>query len=230
MDENTDTTDVTEVAPSWMLDESTAGAGERPAWMPDKFKTMSDMAKSYQSLEDKLGSAPDKYNFESSNEWLDSESLQAKNINDIARENHISQDALGKIMGEASSYLKSHQIDADAEFKSLGADAGDRLETLGNWMKSNFSEDTAKEMSDSLNTAASFRAMEEIKNKMLNNMNTIPNGNHTENMSVETVEEVQNEMANNFDKYKEDPKYRAEIQAKLGRATKDMGLVDKSSF
>lgn len=53
-----------EQGPSWYIDESTPGLGERPDWMPRKYKTAADVGKAYTELEKKLGAfvgAPEKY-------------------------------------------------------------------------------------------------------------------------------------------------------------------------
>ncbi len=61
---------------------------------------------------------------------------------------------------------------------------------------------------------------------MIDGNTTIPTGNEAPTPAY-TVDDVTREMQENLTKYKEDPKYRAEIQSKFNKISGSSGYVDK---
>lgn len=230
--ENNNTTDddQEENEPSWWIDENTAGAGERPDWLPEKFKNAEELGKSYSSLQSKLGIAPSEYDFSKSDSWFNSESEQGQDMIKFAKENHVSQEVMSNIMNATTQYLESHQVDAAKEIEAIGPGAQQKIDQVRNWMAANFSEKTVEVLIDTMNTAESFNAIEEMRNKMLNNMNSIPSNSSQTQTNPPTVAEVEVEMEENWEKYKTNSKFRAEIQQKLAIATKEVSSIDNSTF
>jgi len=111
--------------------EEKADDGERPKWLPEKFKSAEDMAKSYSELEKTLKEkgkvAPDKYEFE---ETYGLEEDIVTHYSDFAKE-------AGLTNGQADAVLKYAQ-DAgyfdvpvyDEELKKMGEDGEKMLSSL----------------------------------------------------------------------------------------------------
>jgi hypothetical protein len=136
---------------------------------------------------------------------------------EYAKSKHVPQDVMDNMLESVGTYLDEFNTDYAEERKALGDNAEERLNKVDNWAKSNFSEETYNAVIGSLRTAKDVQAIEEIRNKMIDNTTTIPTGNEVA-QSVPTVAEIQQEMVANYAKYKSDPAYREEIKAKIARA------------
>jgi hypothetical protein len=205
------------VEPTWWWDKATPGAGDRPEWLPAKYKSAEDTAKAFKELEKRLGSAPEQYDWSKGESWIDSDYEPFQKMAEYAKSKHVPQDVMDNMLESVGTYLDEFNTDYAEERKALGDNAEERLNKVDNWAKSNFSEETYNAVIGSLRTAKDVQAIEEIRNKMIDNTTTIPTGNEVA-QSVPTVAEIQQEMVANYAKYKSDPAYREEIKAKIARA------------
>lgn len=199
---------------SWYLDADTPMEGDRPEWLPDKFKTVSDLSKSYNELQKRLGDAPKEYDFTKAQSWLDPEYEGIKEFSDYAREKRVPQDVVDKMMDTVGGYLEQFKPDMSKEREALGENADERLKQLATWAKSNLSEDAFYALTSSMRSADSVQALEEIRDMMINNDTKIPN-NEGEQSSGYSIAELETEMRENLDKYKENPQYRDELSRKF---------------
>lgn len=206
--------------PTWHWDENTPGTGGRPEWLPEKFKTVADAAKSYSELEKRVGSAPSEYSLEKGQGWIDADYEPFQNMLAVAKSKHVPQEVMDSMMDSVGKYLDEFKIDPVEEKAMLGEKADERLGLLDNWIKSNFSPETQQAFASNLKTAESILALEEVRNKMLSNTTSIPNSNHEAQPAAVTLQDVQEEMTKNLEKYKSDPQYRKELQAKMEIAAK----------
>ena len=217
--------------PSWHIDEATPGVGDRPEWLPEKFKSAQAMAKSYGELEKKLGSspsAPESYEFGELGEKFDRENKHMVELQEFYKQNKVPQDVFAKTIESIAGYSDSFEVDIAAERAKLGPDADARMTTLDNWAKANFSEKAFNALTSSMGTADAVLAMEEVRNKMLGSVQTPPASEEGAGQDPEhTRAEIEQEMMDNKDKYKTDAKYRAEIRGKLSKVTDGSGFVDK---
>ncbi len=204
--------------PTWWYDKATPGTGERPDWLPAQFKSAEDAARSYSELAKKLGTAPDKYDFTKGESWIDPEYEPFQELAELAKSKHVSQDVMDKMFESVGKYLDEFNINYEEERAALGENAMDRLKLLNNWAKSNFSDDAYKALTSNLKTADSVKALEEVRNKMIESNTVIPTGNEVA-AGAPTLKDVQQEMRENFAKYKTDDSYRAYIQKKIANAT-----------
>lgn len=200
--------------PSWWIDEGIPGVGDRPGWLPEKFKKASDMAKSYEALEKKFNIAPDKYDFTKA-EWLDPDYEPVQELAEFAKSKHVSQEVMDKMFETVGKYLDEFKVDMEHEKQQLGEGAEERLRLLDNWAQANFSEGTVNALRNSMNTADAIKAIEEMRSKMLGTNTQIPVGNTEANEGQYTREDLQQEIIDNLDRYKKDAKYRKEIQGKI---------------
>lgn len=216
--------------PSWYYDEGVAGSGDRPDWLPEKFKSVADAARSYTELEKRVGSAPKEYDVSKGESWIDPDYAPFQDLLDFAKQKHVSQDVVDKMLDSVGKYLDEFKIDYTQEKQKLGDRAEERLQTLDNWMKSNFSKEAYEAMTNNLRTADSVKALEEMRSKMNSTTTTIPNSNHEQNASIPSLQDIQSEMNNNLEKYKKDPAYRAQLQTKMELAARTSGFEDKRAY
>lgn len=227
------TTETHDAAPppvNWWIDEGKPGTGDRPEWLPEKFKSVADVAKSYSELEKRVGSAPKEYDLSKGESWIDPDYEPFQEMMDFAKSKHVPQDVFDKVMDSVTKYLDEFNIDYNEERNKLGDKAEERLGMLDNWAKSNFSEETYTALSNSIQTADGIKALEEVRNKMNSNATVIPNSNHDSNVSIPSMQDIQTEMNKNLDKYKSDPSYRRELQSKMELAAKSSGFTDKMAY
>jgi len=212
--------------PSWWWDKSTPGEGERPDWLPTKYKSAEDTANAFRELEKKLGSAPDKYDWSKGSGWVDPDYEPMQEMADFAKSRHVPQDVFDKMLETVGTYLDEFNTDYESERQQLGEDAKERLTKVDNWAKSNFSKETYEAIVGNLRTANDVKAIEELRNKMIGNETSIPSGNESSEPTI-TLEEIQSEMNANYSKYKTDANYRNEIQSKIRKAAATSKYVDK---
>jgi len=202
---------------SWWIDENLPGSGDRPEWLPEKFKTVADMSKSYSELEKRFGSTPKEYDFSKAESWIETESDVLKNIASAAREKGVPQDFMDVVFENIGSHIQSKSVDVDAEIAKLGDNAKERLETLNNWAKSNLSENAFKALTASMSTADAVMAVEELRTMMLDNMTKVPTENESSSGNSDTPESIQKEIVDNYEKYKSDPAYARSMRERLER-------------
>ncbi len=215
---------------SWWIDEGMPGTGDRPEWLPEKFKSVADMSKSYNELERRVGSAPNEYDMSKGEGWIEPDYAPIQDMLQYAKSKHVPQDVMDKMFESVGKYLDEFNIDYSEEKAKLGGNADERLNVIDNWAKSNFSAETYEALTNNLRTADAIKAIEEVRNKMNSSATTIPNSNHDATASAPTLQEIQSEMNKNLDKYKTDPTYRREMQAKMELASKASGYQDKQAY
>lgn len=214
--------------PKWFIDEGVPGVGDRPEWLGEKFKSAADLAKSYNELEKRVGTAPETYDL-SKSRYIDPEFASFKDLQDYAKSKRVPQDVMDKMIESVDKYLDEFSTDQAEEYKKLGENSTERLKTLDNWTKANFSKESYEALSSSVRTADGIKALEEVRAKLMSSNSMVPNGNEGSETNGITVADIQKEMSLNLDKYKADPIYRAQLQAKIAIAAKTSGLVDKSA-
>ena len=216
-----------ETPPTWFLDEGVPGIGERPAWLNEKFKSAADLAKSYHELEKKVGTAPEEYDI-SGSKFLDKDYVPFQEFLQLAKEKRVPKDVVDKMVDSIDKYMDEFSVDYAEEAKQLGDNAKDRLKTLDNWMKANVSKESYEALTGNIKSASAIKALEELRGKMMSNNPMVPPGNDSDANSVATVAQLQKEMSDNYQKYKTDEKYRADLGARLALAAKNSGFIDKT--
>lgn len=200
---------------SWFWDENTPGHGERPQFLPEKYKSVADVAKAYKELESRLGTAPKEYDFSKGESWMEPDYEPFHHMADFAKSKHVPQDVMDKMLETVGLYLDEFRTDMTEEKAKLGENATQRLQTLNNWAKSNLSEKAFATLSASMRSADAIEALEEIRNRMINNSTIVPGGNAPLGNGGMTLEEYRSELNANFAKYKTDPAYRKDMERKL---------------
>lgn len=213
--------------PLWYIDDGVPGVGARPTWLNEKFKTAADLAKSYSELEKKVGVAPEDYDF-SKSKYLDPDYVPFQDLKKLAKEKRVPSEVMDKVIESVDKYMDEFSTDHKEEFKKLGPNARERLDTLENWAKANFSDDSFQALTSNLRTAETIKALEEIRGKMMSDNSQVPNGNDGAVHNSASLEDIKMELSNNLEKYKTDVKYRKDLQSRLEVAAKNTpGFIDK---
>jgi hypothetical protein len=216
-----------EVVPEWFIDDGIPGAGSRPTWLPDKFKTVADLAKSNQELEKRLGNVPDEYDF-SKSRYLDPDYVPFQEFKQVAKDKRVPQDVIDKMLESVDKYMDEFTVDMQEEINKLGPNGQERLVTLNNWAKANLSKNSYEALTNNLRDADSVKALEELRTKFMTNTTQVPNGNDGAIHNTASLEDIKLELSNNLAKYKTDVAYRKDITARLEVAAKNAGgYIDK---
>lgn len=212
--------------PSWFIDEGLPGVGDRPSWLPDKFKTVADMARSNAELEKKLGTPPEEYDL-SKSKYLDPDYVPFQELSKLAKEKRVPQDVMDKMIESVDKYMDEFSTDMGEEIKKLGDNAKARIDVIDNWAQANFSKEAYQALASMSRNAEAFKALEELRGKMMSNTTQVP-GNDGQVSNAASVEDIKMELQNNLAKYKTDEAYRKDISKRLEMAAKNMpGFVDK---
>ncbi len=216
--------------PRWFIDEGVGGQGDRPAWFPEKFKTVKDAMNSLTELEKKLGTAPvNDYDFGEHAESFDKDHEAFKELTAFAKEKRVPQEVFTKMLDSVSKYAQSLIPSIEAEKAKLGQDADKRVEVLTNWVRANLSEKAADALTSNLVTADTILAMEEMRSKVMSN-NVVPNGSVQNSAPTDTVASLQKEYQDNIGKIQTDSAYRADWQRRANLAAKQEGnYVEKTA-
>jgi hypothetical protein len=214
--------------PTWFIDEGIPGAGPRPGWLPEKYKTVADMAKSNSELERKLGTAPDEYDF-SKSKYLDPDYAPFEELKKVAKDKRVPQEVMDKMLESVDKYMDEFSIDREEEIKKLGDNASERITTLDNWLKANSSKESYEAIASSLRNADAVKALEELRGKFMSNTPQVPTGNTGAVDGKSSLEDIKMELSNNLQKYKTDINYQKDLQRRLEIAAKNTpaGYIDK---
>jgi hypothetical protein len=213
--------------PTWFIEEGRPGPGERPSWLNEKFKSAEDLSKSYSELEKKVGIAPEDYDFTKS-KYLDPDYAPFQELKTLAKDKRVPQEVIDKMLESVDKYMDEFSTDYNEEVNKLGDNAKDRLATLDNWAKANFSKESYEALAGSIRNADGIKALEELRGKMMSNSPHVPNGNTGSTPSSQSLDEIKAELSSNLQKYQDDPAYRKDFQARLEVAAKNApGFVDK---
>lgn len=201
--------------PGWYWDSNTPGQGDRPEFLPEKYKSVADVAKAYKELETRLGTAPKEYDFSKGESWIEPDYEPFQEMADFAKSKHVPQEVMDKMLESVGLYLDEFKTDINEEKAKLGENATERLKKLNNWAKSNLSEKSFNALTAGMRTADQIEALEEIRNKMLGNSTMVPGGNNSVSNGGMTIEEYRSELNANYAKFKTDPAYRKDMERKL---------------
>ncbi len=220
--------------PKWWIDEGVPGIGDRPAWMPEKFKTMKAVGESLSHLEKKLGTPPvDKYDFGEYAEKFDIEHDAFKDLTAFAKEKKVPQEVFTKMLESVSKYGESFLPDFAAEKAKLGDGADKRIEVLRNWATANLSKDAAsvlEALTSENSDAQTIMALEEIRGRAMEQNTLIPGGSQNDAGTTESLADLQTELAQNFEKFQNDIAYQKQWRARAERVAKTSQYVDKVGF
>ena len=207
--------------------------GERPAWLPEKFKSAEDMAESYSQLEGKISQKEedirsnimkeleaDAYKDRPPTkgeyilpEGIDEELAKSNELlewwADQAFENGYSQDEFAEGIEMYRKVANIGMTDPQSERKQLGDNATERVEAVDMWSIKFFSPEQHAEIANLCATAEGVKAMETVMNA-LKGSSVLPNTEVAPNLSEENLRSM---MADEryWNVAKRDPAYVAQV-------------------
>jgi len=205
--------------PTWFLDESTPGIGERPEWLPKKYNKVSDLGRSYSELEKKLGGftgAPDEYDLSALE--IDTEQFVVKQLTSVLKEQNMNQEGVQKVLGALMSATETENaINFEEQMKALGKDGERELVAFKNYQRDHFKAEESEVVSQWIKTADDLKTFNRIMAH--STMSTVPT-NHTMAMAnnFETVTELKAELAKNIDRFDKDRSYQKDWSSRLDKA------------
>ena len=185
------------------------------------------MAKSHSELEKKLGTAPEEYDF-SKSKFIDPDYVPFQELKQMAKDKRVPKDVIDKMLDSVDKYFDEFSTNVDDEIKKIGDNANERIVTLNNWAKANLSKDSYEALSANLTTAETFKALEELRGKIMSSTPQVP-GNNGDVSNNPSLDDVKMELSTNLQKYKTDEAYRKDLTRRLEIAAKGAtGYIDKN--
>ncbi len=207
---------------NWYLMDGVPGVGDKPEYLSPKYKTLAEQARAYNELHKTLVNtqgAPEQYEFGEYQGYVNPEDPAMLKFMNFAKQNRFSQDAFSEIVGTLVEYEKGKQPDINKEIERLGPDGAKKIATVQQWAENTFSQDALDTIGKIAKNADVINLLDEMRQYVHHNASQPPGNNMAENMFTKlTVREVEAEMQQNYKRYQDDPRYRAEIQAKFAQA------------
>lgn len=137
---------------------------KRPEWLPEKFKSPEDLAKSYSNLEktlkDKGKLAPDEYAIDDLEALpIDVESEEIKAFTDFASNNNLSNAQYNAVLSFAKENGIFDAPNYDEEIKALGGDSDKIINTLKNFSDTRLSPQEQEVLENLTTTAESTKLL-----------------------------------------------------------------------
>jgi len=204
--------------PTWFLDDKTPGQGERPEWLPPKYKSAAELGKAYKEAEKRLGAftgAPETYDLKSLE--IDESQLLIQEMVAVGKELNMSQEGLAKFIGRIATASETmDEAYLNEQVSKLGKDGEAELLQYQNTIKDKFAPEQAEVVKEWIKTADDLKTFNQI---MANSLMSVPTGNTVALANAhESVADLRSEMTANIDKYNTDAKYRANYSKRLANA------------
>lgn len=224
----------TNTAPSTTEQVATlTDASERPGWLPEKFKSAEDLAKSYTELEKRLGQpkaeVPEKYEVNLPPELLSAVGMEGveelssdpmvTEFMGMAKEFGLGNDEVSKVvswyLNSDAELLKGEEARKQQEMAALGPQANARLREADGWMKANLSEKAYSTLASRLEDASMVEALEELKGltgeKTLPQLGGLPGESRQEMESKLSAMQFEKDEFGNR-RMSTDPKFREQVR------------------
>ncbi len=225
-----------ETGPEAPTEEASQDNQDRPEWLPEKFKTAEDMAKSYSELEKKFSGrqeeeAPVEKAEASTEETPPTDNSLAKFSDEYASKGELSEDSFSELekMGYPKEMVETYingvksneTADVNAVMEIVGGDEG--YKDLTGWAKDNMPTKEL-ELYNSMvagSTENAKMAVEWLMSKRESTEGSEPRlvqgkpqgiAKDAFRSTAELVEAMKDP------RYKNDPAYRSDIEAKVGRS------------
>lgn len=166
--EESTTETTTEITP-WYISEGVEGAGDKPDFLQDKYKSLTDQAAAYPELASKFGGftgAPDEYELSFPDgvegEWVDDDPMMA-NFKSWAKENNLNQEGFTNLLHmHLQNEFDNQGQDRESELAAIGDNAQSRLQNINDFAKANLSEEDYQGILAATTTAQGVKAVEAL--------------------------------------------------------------------
>ena len=174
----------------YYLSEGIKGVGEKPDWLNDRYKSVSDQAKGYAELEKKFGgfkgSPKDGY---TPPEGIESSDALYQELESFATKTNMSADAFGEAWELLSTQNEvQEEYDQKVEINKLGERAQERIKNVEGYMKNNLSPEDYEIAQGLVTTADAIELIEMMVNATTEAKLPIDGGVHPEGLTWADVE------------------------------------------
>jgi len=203
---------------AWLLDQGIPGAGEKPEWFSDKYKTVSEQAKAYKELEKKLGAftgkPEDGYSFDKFKEDIDMEDEMFVKFREMASDWNMSQDKVDQMVDLFLDNSRKEHERVQKTIESLTPEQQEKAQILAQWVDNNFTEEEARKLDAFVTDVDSLELLAKMRSKMRETR--IPTKGTT--TSAPSEKEIQRLIIDNYDDYIKDTNgFRSRILKMLQR-------------
>ena len=208
---------------AWYLTDTLVGQGPRPDYLEPKYRSVEAQAKAYKETRQALGAmsgAPENYDLSEVQDYIDPSNSHIQEFLSYAKENKLSQDAVGRFLKTFVDYGTSFLPNEEEEIAKVGPNTVDQVR---NWAKNTLSPKALAALDKIPVSAEIFEALNEIR-QMSGRSPMLPTGQqHAETFKAPTLDEVKSELRNNYDRYQKDEIYRKDLDQRF------TALVEKGS-
>ena len=202
---------------AWYLTDTVAGHGPRPDYLESKYRSVEAQAKAYTEARKALGAmsgAPENYDLSEVQDSIQTDNEHIKDFLCYAKENKLSQDAVGKFLKTFVDYSSSFLPNEEAEIAKVGPQTVDQVR---NWAKSSLSPKALAALDKLPVSAEIFEALNEIRQMSGRSPSLPTHQQQAETFKPQTLEDVKSELRNNYARYQKDEIYRKGIDARFSQ-------------
>lgn len=205
----------------WQWAEGVDGQGDKPEWLKDRYKSVSDQAMAYGELEKKMGEfkgAPkDGYTMEGL-EGINADDPLIGHFKETFKDLNLSQKGFDRIATEfAQLQQQQANVAVAEEMKKMGPNAKQRIQETVSRIDNKFTPEVAETIKGWLITASDFDAFDGML--AMEPRSSAPTYDQAyQQPDYESVKEVLNEKETNWARYKEDENYRGSVSKRLHMA------------
>ena len=207
-------------ANEWRWSDDIIGDGEKPDWLKDRYKSVSDQAKAYTELEKKFGEfhgAPkDGYSFDDLGDAKDDPIVGhfAETFKDL----NLSQQGFERVITEFTA-LQNNMAHENIKktYDDLGYGAKQQINQAVAFANQ-FKNDVASVMKGWLQSADDVKAFTSILSAIPTNEAPSGPGYGQDVKQYETRKQINAEKIKNFERYKTDENYRISLDARQAKA------------
>lgn len=213
---------------------------DRPEWLPEKFKSVEDMAKAYSDLEKKLGAGEKTEETKEETEKAAEEAVESAGLDmealssEYADKGELTEESLEKLAkvgitkDMVQSYIAGQEAQANSIREELLKPAGgqEAYDEMISWASDNLPDAEIDAFNGVLaggDVGAIKMAVENLKTKYSNGVGNEPSrelsgkGGNSGHSVYESTADLMKDMQN--PEYAKNPSFRAKVEAKLGRSS-----------
>lgn len=215
-------TDVPPSSPSeWHWADGIKGDGQRPDWLKERYKSVSEQAVAYSELEKKFGEfrgAPKDGYVMDGIEGLDVSNPLLKGLSETFKELNMSQAGFERVVNEyLTAQTQSYQTDIKEEMKKMGPGAEQQIAQTKQWIQNNLDKHDAQTISTWIHSAEDMKALQALM--AFQPLSRSPSAEAmNSSLQYESLQDVKNEKTQNWLRYKEEPVYRRSVQDRMRMA------------
>lgn len=211
---------------TWKYGEGVPGSGDVPEWfLADKYKSVEEQAKAALELRKKLGSkvddAPEHYDIDVDKYGWQKDDPILNEFNGLFKEMNLPQKDYEKLLDKYhslySTQAQQKQETMQKQLESFSAENPDVLNRVQNWVGHNFDETEQGIVNNLMQTPEGIRVLDKMRGSGARS--APPTADQAPmTMKFETLESVEREIRKNWQQFKDDDLYRADLEKRRRKA------------